>query len=358
MKGCKLLFLSVFAVLIILNFGCKKEVEDIEQTKKKAKIIKVVAEDTLYVLATEDFFRLSLADSLSKKFLKENRTQLIWENGGDKKNIIDKIRDNDFVNYPDLMLGLSNVFLTELDSLEIFKTLPKVYLSNVRSHNRVDKTSRFVPYEYSYLALIKKSDNKTEMPFSFGVMQKEVYFDKIIISDAINTEAGRALFNNIEGIFKYHGYAACWNRIKGSLYSIKESEKEAFDEFWEMDNKYLFFPVTTVIEGYEPGYPQTMDYVYMAEGTYKLIHSAAISERCANPSKAEVFMLFLHKTDVQSLLVTKTKWYPVVESAPKSAGHSIIDFPPTVMNNKISQNVVAQYLAEWLEYWQIFKKKF
>ena len=345
-------------LLLLFNVGCKAKVDDVREVAEKVVVSAVEAEDRLYILATEEFFELSLADSLSEKFLHECKTELIWENGGDRKNIISKLRDSDYANYPDLIMGLSNVFLTELDSLEIFAPVNEVFFSNVRANNRFDKSSRFIPYEYSYLALIKKSADDSAMPFSFGVMQKEEYFDKIIIPDAFATETGRALFNNIEGVFKYHGYASCWNRIKGSLYSIKDSEKEAFDQFWELDDKYLFFPVTTVVEGYEPGYFQTMDYTYMAEGTYKLIHSVAISEGCANLTKAEMFLLFIHKSNIQSLLVKATNWYPIVESAPKSEGHIIIDFPTNIMNGKINQQVVAQYLDQWLGYWEVFKKNF
>lgn len=358
MKGYKLLLFIVLVLALLFIVGCKAKVDEVKEITEESVVPAIIAVDRLYILATEEFFELSLADSLSEKFLHECKTELIWENGGDRRTIINKLRDSDYANYPDLIMGLSNVFLTELDSLEIFKPVNKVFFSNVRANNRFDKSDRFIPYEYSYLALIKKSANNAAMPFSFGVMQKEEYFDKIIIPDALTTEAGRALFNNIEGIFKYHGYASCWNRIRGSLFSIKDSEKEAFDQFWELDDKYLFSPVTTVIEGYEPGYDQTMDYVYMAEGTYKLIHSVAISEECANLTKAEMFLLFIHKSNIQSLLVKATNWYPIVESAPKSEGHIIIDFPTNIMNGKISQKVVAQYLDLWLSYWEVFKKKF
>ncbi len=353
MKKSNILILIVI-LLIILACAKKEEVEvHVIETSDE-----IVVSDTLYILATKDFFELSLVDSISHCFLEDSKTLLIWENGGNKKEIIDKLAESSFYHYPDVVMGLSNVFLTELDSLGIFQELDNVFFSNVRSNNRFDKNKRFVPYQYSYLALLKKTSNPDILPNSFGVMQKEEYFDKIIIPDALSTETGRALFNNIEGIFKFHGYAACWNRIKGSLYTITESEEEAFDIFWEKDDKYLFAPVTKIIEGYEPGYKATMDFTYLSEGSYKLIHSVAITQRCRNNEKAEVFLLWLHKPESQSLIVKKTNWYPILEIAEKSPGHRIVDYPEVVMNSKINQKIVSKYLADWLDYWKIYREKF
>jgi len=356
MKKTLLFSFIIFAVVLVIT-ACKVNVNQEPVVNEEVKQI-IIPKDTLQVLATEEFFALSLIDSLSQKFLEESQTKLEWENGGTKKQIIDKLATASFHTYPDVVLGLSNVFYTELDSLEIFRSLENVFFSKVRSNNRFDKKMRYVPYQYSYLALIKKASDKSIMPSSFGVMQKVEYFDKIIISDAIETESGRAFFNNIEGIFKFHGYASCLNRIKGSLFLIMDDEKEAFEKFWEHDDKYIFYPVTKVIEGYEAGYPSTMDFTYMAEGSYKLIHSAAITNRCKNKTKAEVFLLWLHKPETQSLIVKSTNWYPIVEVAPKSEGHRIIDYPKTVMNNKINPKVVKRYLSEWLDYWKIYKRKF
>ncbi len=351
-------FSIIFFAMILLLIACKSEIKEDNILVEEAVPKEIIVTDSLYVLATEDFFELNLVDTLAQGFLEKSHTKIIWENGGTKKQLIDKLAESSFISYPDLVLGLSNVFQTELDSLDIFRKLDDLYFSKVRSNNRFDKDKRFVPYQYSYLALIKKSSNKSEMPISFGVMQKEEYFDKIIIPDALNTEIGRALFNSIEGVFKFHGYAACWNRIKGSIFLIVDDEKEAFDKFWEYDDKYLFYPVTKVIDGYAAGYPQTMDYSYMAEGSYKLIHSSAITKRCKNSTKAEVFLLWLHRPETQSLIVKATNWYPIVEVASKSEGHRIIDYPKTVMNNKINQKVVAKYLSEWLDFWKIYKAKF
>ncbi len=352
----KLLHITIVLSLLLL-ISCKNKTES-ETFVVKEESQQISATDSLHVLATEEFFELALIDSLSQKFLEESKTKLIWENGGSKKEIIDKLAESDFLNYPDLVLGLSNVFYTELDSLDIFRSLKDVYFSNVRSNNRFDKSKRFVPYQYSYLALIKKTSNKNSMPKSFGVMQKEEYFDKIIICDAIETEYGRALFNQIEGIFKFHGYASCWNRIKGGIFSIEDNENDAWGNFWKHDDKYIFHPVTDVIHGYEAGYPPTMEYIYMAEGSYKMIHSAAITQRCKNITKAEVFLLWLHKLDTQSFIVKNTNWYPIIEYADKSEGHRVIDFPTKVINHKINQRVVEKYLAEWLDYWKIYKRNF
>lgn len=351
---------NVILILLIICtvcFSCSREEKGARDNLVEVQEKKIVS-DSLYVLASNDFFSVALIDSLSQRFLKDSNTQLIWENAGSKKELIDKLAESDFYNYPDLVMGLSNTFLTELDSLDIFRELDDLYFSKVRSNNRFDKQKRFVPYQYSYLALIKKTSNPSIPPTSFGVMQKEEYFDKIIISDALSTEVGRALFNNIEGLFKFHGYAACWNRIKGSLYAITDTEEEAFNLFWENDDKYLFQVVTKVIEGYEAGYQPTMDFTYMTEGSYKLINSTAITKRCQNNTKAEVFLLWLHKPDIQSLIVKNTNWYPIVEVAKKSPGHKIIDYPEVVMNSKINQRVVAKYLADWLDYWKIYREKF
>lgn len=343
---------------MLLLSNCKSENQEGNDSIRKGKTKNIIVKDSLYVLATDEFFDLNLTESLSLQFLRENKTKLIWENGGDKRHIIDKLADSSYQTYPDIVLGLSNVFLTELESLNIFKPLADIYFSKVRSNNRFDKGKRFVPYQFSYLALIKKSKNKSILPTSFGVMQKEEYFDKIIVPDAVETETGRALFNNIEGIFQFKGYAACWNRIKGSIFAIVDDENEAFDKFWELDNKFIFCPVTRVIEGYATGYPPSMEFSYMAEGGYRIIHSAAITKRCRNVSKAEVFLLWLHKPETQSRIVCATNWYPIVESATKSEGHRIIDYPKTVMNSKIDQKLVAIYLAEWLEFWKVYKDKF
>ena len=353
----KNLIVLIFICLLFVLTGCKAEANE-EGSLDKEFSSQVTVTDTLRVLATEDFFDLNLTDSLSIRFLEESQTKLLWENGGSKKHIIDMLAESSFYTYPDLVLGLSNVFYTELDSLEIFSNLDDIFFSKVRSNNRFDKKKRFVPYQYSYLALLKKSTNKMPLPISFGVMQKEEYFDKIIISDAIETEMGRALFNNIEGVFKFHGYAACWNRIRGSIYEIANDENEAFDLFWDNEDKFIFQTVTKVIEGYEPGYAPTMDFAYMSEGSYKLIHSAAITNRCQSKVKAEVFLLWLHKPETQSLIVKLTNWYPILEVASKSEGHRIIDYPKTVMNNKINQRVVSKYLADWLDYWKKYREKF
>lgn len=347
-------------VTFLLLLSCKSEQPEVNntiKTKKKKTAKKIIVKDTLRVLVSNDFVELNLIDSLSQGFLEESNTKILWENGGNKKDIIEKLATSSFENYPDLVLGLSNVFLTELDSLDIFRSLDNVYFSKVRSNNRFDKKKRFVPYQYSYLALIKKSSNKSKMPISFGELQEEDYFDKVIIPDALGTEIGRALFNNIEGIFKFHGYAACWNRIRGSIFAVVDDEKEAFDRFWDEDDKFIFYPVTKVIAGYEAGYPQTMDFSYMSEGSYKIIHSAAITKRCMNETKAEVFLLWLHKSETQSLIVKATNYYPIVEVAAKSQGHRIIDYPKNVMNNKINQKVVAKYLSEWLDFWKVYKGK-
>ena len=355
----KLLYLNfiLFGVVILL-ISCKsKNIEEQVDINDKGDK-EIVINDTLHVLATEDFFELNLIDSLTQKFLAKSNTLLKWENGGTKKQIIDKLAESSFRDYPDIVLGLSNVFQTELDSLDIFRSLDDLYFSKVRSNNRFDKQKRFVPYQYSYLALIKKSSNQSELPISFGVLQDEEYFDKVIIPDALGTEIGRALFNNIEGVFKFHGYAACWNRIRGSIFLIVDDEKEAFDKFWDYDDKFIFYPVTKVVEGYESGYPQTMNFTYMAEGAYKIIHSAAITHRCKNNKKAEIFLLWLLRPETQSSIVKATNWYPILEVAPKSQGHRIIDYPNIVMNNKINQKVVAKYLSEWLDFWKTYKEKF
>lgn len=350
--------ISLFAIVLLLILGCQntKKIPLAEENTVKEDV-KTVS-DTLYILASDDFFSSGLVDSLANSFLKESQTILIWENGGSKKELINKLAESTFYNYPDLVLGLSNVFLTELDSLNIFQKLDDIFFSNVRSNNRFDKQKRFLPYQYNYLALIKKSSNKLAFPNSFGALQKEEYFNKLVISDAINTEIGRALFNNIEGIFKFHGYAACWSRIKGSLFAITDTESEAFDIFWEQEDKFLVQAVTKVIEGYETGYPPTMQFAYLSEGSYKIINSLAITNRCRNQHKAEVFLLWLHKAETQSMIVKTTNWYPIIEIATKSLGHRIIDYPKATMNNKIDQRVVAKYLSDWLDYWKIYKESY
>ena len=343
--------------MILLIIACKSEKQD-NNVIQEDKPEEIIITDTLRILASDDFFEFNLADSLSQQFIEKNRIQLVWENGGNKKQLIEKLANSNYHDYPDVVLGLSNVFKTELDSLDIFQPLDDLYFSKVRSNNRFDQKKRFVPYEYSYLSLIKKSSNNSVLPISFGELQKEDYFDKIIISDAIDTEFGRALFNNIEGIFKFHGYAACWNRIRGSIFQIEDDDNEAFDKFWKYDDKYIFYPVTKVIDGYEPGYPPTMAYTYMSEGSYRIIHSAAITKGCQNTGKAEVFLLWLHKPQTQSLIVNTTNWYPILEIATKSEGHRIIDYPKTVMNNKINDKVVTKYLSQWLDYWKNYREKF
>lgn len=353
----KKVFYIIAVIILLLVLSCKKDNNNNNQIIKEYNIQEIIITDTLRILASEDFFELNLVDSLSQQFLDENRIKLIWENGGNKKELINKLANSNYHAYPDLVLGLSNVFRTELDSLDIFESLDDLYFSKVRSNNRFDKRKRFLPYEYSYLSLIKKSSDNSVLPISFGVLQKEEYFDKLIISDAIDTEFGRALFNNIEGIFKFHGYAACWNRIQGSIFEIVDDDKQAFEQFWKYDDKYIFYPVTKVIEGYEHGFAPTMAFSYMSEGSYKIIHSVAITRGCQNRGSAEIFLLWLHKAQTQSLIVKANNWYPIVETASKSEGHRIIDYPKTIMNNKINQKVVEQYLSQWLDYWKRYREK-
>ncbi|OQY37155.1 MAG: hypothetical protein B6226_05485 [Candidatus Cloacimonetes bacterium 4572_65] len=288
----------ILLLVIIALVACQKENTPLPSV---AKVVKSSAEavsikDTLYILATKEIANSYLADSLASRFALDTNTLIKWESGGSQKELVDILRNKSYKQYPDLIMGLSNVFYAELDSLSIFKPIEKIYFSSVRTNNKYDKKRRFMPYEFTFLALVGKTDSKLEYPESWGELQQEKYYSRIVVPDAVDTEIGRAVFLNTMGIFKFHGYASCWKRVRGSIDAIVDSEKHAFDQFWSQKDKLIF------------------------------------------------------------LIVNKTNYYPVNEMATKSPGHRLISYPEKYVNDKIYKNIVSDYLEDWLNFWRRYKR--
>lgn len=344
----------IIVTLVIFFIGCKNQDNFIEKDVA-LETSKTEYSDSLYILATEDFFVNSLNDTLSKKFAMEFNTRLIWENGGNKREIYDIFDTASFEYYPDIVLGISNVFYKEWNDINVFEKLRKIFFSNVRKNSKFDKKSRFVPYEYSYLVLVGKTDSKTRLPLGFGELQKEDYFNDLVLSDAINTEYGRALFNNIEAIFRYHGFLTCWYRLEGAILKIENDDEKAINTFLDSEpDKMIFLPVSELIPSFGDKNKSLFSYQYPQEGTYKIIHGAAVTSRSTNKEKAYSFILSLLNDKTQALIVKNNNWLPVNEVADKSENYKYINFPSRIINDKINFKNVNKYLELWLKEWKSY----
>ncbi len=346
----------IFALfcLSILLIACNSESDKNKKPKENHKNNNIVAKDSLYILATDDFFETSLSNSLSQSFLEDSEIKLIWENGGSKKELIDCLAEVDYHNYPDLVLGLSNVFVTEIDSLDMFQNIGNFYFSKVRSDNKIPRHKNLLPYEFSFLTLIGKTKDSLDFPISFAELQLEKFYDKLILCDAIDTEIGRASFLNIVGIFKFHGYSSCFKMIKSSIDKIKSNENEAIKHFLEKPNRLIYTSISEVLK-LDNG-NNLLKFKYFPEGSFKIIHSAGITKHTKKQDSCEKFLVFLHKTEIQEAISTATKHYPVNASAKRHESFRRLNFPDKYVNSKVKQWVVDKHLADWIEYWKKYRR--
>ncbi len=288
------------------------------------------------------------ASKVKEAFEKECNCTLQFVSASSAIGALRKIQLEGRQTKADLILGLDSSTMEMAKKTGLFAThdlnlsrldLPVAYGDDT-----------FVPYDYSYFALVYNAKRLKKVPHSFDAilsMPKEI---KIIIEDPRSATPGMGLLLWVKS--RYGDQAGnFWKDLSAHILTITKGWSQAYTLFLKDEaDMVLSYTTSPAYHQYEENRTDIKAAIFDA-GHYGQIEVAARLKNSKHPKLAKSFLSFLISPEFAQIIPTANWAYPVVP--PPKALPKVYDELPKpkrmiLMDPKKVEANRKSYIQEWL----------
>lgn len=206
----------------------------------------------------------------------------------------------------------------------------------------------FVPYDYSYLAVVYDTQTIKEPPTSLEALVNGDPQVKIAIEDARTSTPGLGLLLWMKQVYGDDA-GKKWAELSKRILTVTPGWSEAYGLFTNgevpMVLSYTTSPAYHMVEEKTDRYRAAP----FAEGHYIQIEVAGLLKNARQPELAKKFLAFMLTTEFQSIIPTGNWAYPVIDGiATPAAFDKLIKVDKPLM---IDPQKVADHRREWTQEW-------
>ena len=334
-------------LFVILLLSCSKN--DSNESSNKNRILNIYAVD---VFLNEDFY--------------ENIIPIFTDIFGCKVNItkfptalsmLDKaISEKDSTDI-DLLFGIDNTLLFKAEQESIFIQYESNNLQYIHEDFIFDKGFRINPVCYSNIAFNYNSYVISDPPITFGEMQDGKFKDQIIIMDPRTSSIGRAMLFWSVAAFGRNGYGHFWRSIKDNVFSIYESQNDAYNAYLAGEAPMILGVETTPIYHLQHDNTDKYKSTIPQEGGFKFIVGVGILESTQNEYLADKFVDFLLSKDFQEMITEEMWMKPVNRKVKLPVDYEILPKITNDYTKELSIRQTKQQYNEWIAKWKRIMSK-
>ncbi|MEN3792093.1 thiamine ABC transporter substrate binding subunit [Fulvimarina sp. MAC3] len=208
----------------------------------------------------------------------------------------------------------------------------------------------FVPFDYSYLAVMVDTEAAEDWPKSLDALVTGDPKQKIAIEDPRTSTPGLGFLLWMKAVYGDDAKAK-WEELSNRILTVTPGWSEAYGLFTSGEAplvvSYSTSPAYHMIEEDTERY-QAADF---SEGLYLQIEVAGMLKSAKQPELAREFLDFILTSDFQSVIPTGNWAYPVIEGIelPEAFGKLIqVENPIYIDPETVAENRQA-WTQEWLE---------
>ncbi|WAJ27663.1 thiamine ABC transporter substrate binding subunit [Jeongeupella avenae] len=262
--------------------------------------------------------------------------------------ILNRLRLEGATSPADLALGMTTDMVPEMKASGLFAPSGVDVSKTVVPGNFRDDT--FVPFDYSYLAVMVDTQSGAAVPTSFDDLVNGDPSQKIAIQDPRSSTPGLGLMLWMKAVYGDEA-AAKWKQLSNRILTVTPGWSESYNLFTKGEVPLVLSYTTS--EAYHVIEEGTDRYkaAAFAEGQYVQVEVAGRLTGSKNPELAARFLAFILTPEFQNVIPTTNWAYPVIADAaplpeafaalPKVEKPLAID-PETVAANR------EAWTAEWL----------
>ncbi len=276
----------------------------------------------------------------------------------ESRNLVQKLNNEKENPVADVLVGIDNVLLAEIQKDSILISYTPKNLKNVEKRFKPEGEHLLIPFCYKYLAFIYHPDMILEFPKTFGAMQDSRWNKKIIITDPRLTSSGFALLLWSLAAFNETGYRHFWRSLKENIFTISSNYNDASNLFLAKEAPVILsfssFPFylqeNENIDGLKVFIPE--------EGGFCVSECTGIIKTSGKIDLAENFVEYLLSEDFQKK-ISKFKWmFPVHKNVELSLIFETALKPEKDLSENLSSECISENSEIWLKRWEkIMKRK-
>ncbi len=247
----------------------------------------------------------------------------------------------------DIVLGLDTNLISDAKASSLFAPhgLGEIK-SNVPDNFQDDV---FLPYDYSYFAVIYDSEKLKNPPKSMAELIDGDSSDKIILMDPRTSTPGLGMMLWVKDLYGDQA-ANKWQQLSKRVLTVTPGWSEGYGLFTKGEAPMVLSYTTS--PAYHIVYDKTERYKALAfeEGNYLQIELAGQTVNGAKNPHAAEFLKFITTADFQDV-IPETNWmYPAYNtSAPLNAAFDTLPKPDKSL--LIDAETVAQNRKAWVDEW-------
>jgi thiamine transport system substrate-binding protein len=248
----------------------------------------------------------------------------------------------------DLVIGLDNTSCGNLDLDSLF-VRPELDIP-LQKNLKLEKSGRLIPYGFNYLALIYP--NNSEHPVSFGEMQDPNWYKSIILPNAESSTVGKGVLLWTIALFNHGGYRHFWRSIDPNIKITTSSFEEAYDMFLSGESQFILGYSTLPFYHNEQVGKQELSSVIPAEGSYKIIKFAAITQNCSNKIEAEQILKHILSAEFQQNKIPQMFMHPARSDVSYKIKQHYIELPTRDVTWQLPLKIIDYNEKIYLSRWQ------
>ncbi len=246
----------------------------------------------------------------------------------------------------DIALGLTTDLIPEAKATGLFANSDTDLTSLDVPNGFSDPV--FVPYDYSYLAVIYDTQTIKEPPKSLEALVTGDPDVKIAIEDARTSTPGLGLLLWMKDVYGDQA-GAKWAELSKRVLTVTPGWSEAYGLFTNgevpMVLSYTTSPAYHMVEEKTDRYQAAP----FAEGQYLQIEVAGLLKNATQPELAKRFLAFMLTPGFQSIIPTGNWAYPAIDGIETPAAFDrLIKVDKPLM---IDPQTVADHRREWTREW-------
>ncbi|MDD2332069.1 MAG: thiamine ABC transporter substrate-binding protein [Candidatus Cloacimonetes bacterium] len=293
------------------------------------------------------------ARPLISNFEREYATKVILQTVPASVELIDSLYSNNLDKSFDLVIGLDNAFLQNLDPEEHFLPVEGMDGFSLNPDCYMEKGNRLIPYGYSHLAIAYDTHSITTPPESFGELQDSKYYNQLGLCDPAVSGFGRSVLFWSLALFGDAGYEQLWRSLRKNVLYTYPDWDSSLKGIEKGECKLIFAnSATAAWTQAQQKSSLNLEVSTLKEGSFLYVEYASVPISTSNQALAQSFIRFLLSPPSQTLLSSRLGLFPANNKASLPAAFNSIPFSTYTVNERLKKQQIRENLPSWLEAWK------
>ncbi len=292
----------------------------------------------------------SLGAMVETQFSKVSKTKIRWAAFGSSGEAVSQLVLEGKKTSADVLWGLDQSQRLQAEKGVGFLSYPKALETELNPEALVDETSKFLPYDFGYLAFVYDSKRTTLLPKNLkDLAENSAFHKKVVVQDPRTSSLGLGLLVWVNTLFPAKEVSPFWKTFSRQVVTTSPGWSAAYGMFLKKEADFVLSYTTS--PAYHVQHEKTDQYkaVLFPEGHYRQTELASIVATTKQKVDAELFLKTLVSKEVQDEVALRQWMYPVRKDTKLPKSFEALSVPKSVtVDFKRFESERKNWTQEWL----------